>query len=394
MDRLPRPTSSQFAETEPLARLQEAMVSLSSILQAQAGLIFQLDPDSQMISIPIHIGKQHLDPSAIYGLIESPVKDVIRENIVVYENHVPERAMARFEKLLSLLDFRSCIGLPIHVQGEVHHAAFFFHADMDAFPNSRLHEAQAGILLLSAILTEENIGRRLRSLHPMLLSGELAASFGHDVFNKITALELETRYLVESSDTRDRMHSKNLLELVLDLKNLAQAFQHMLRTQEHMETVDVSSVLQRNKLLLRDLARKERVQIVFKLTSAPCSIVGNSILLQQAFLNIMLNAIQQMAHKAKKLGWVSKRTLEITTLLNDGNLQVRFKDNGPGIHKVSLRKIFIPGFSTRGGSGLGLYIARSFIQMLCGTLRVEETYIPLGTTFLVELPLKIQEKST
>jgi hypothetical protein len=32
--------------------------------------------------------------------------------------------------------------------------------------------------------------------------------------------------------------------------------------------------------------------------------------------------------------------------------------------------------------------------MLCGTLRVEETYIPLGTTFLVELPLKIQEKAT
>jgi signal transduction histidine kinase len=350
------------------------------------GLLFQLDPDSHAISIPIQIGIGQLNPSAIYGLRESPVNDVIKEETPIFENRVIGKVRARFDKLLNLLAFKSCIGIPILVQGEVHHSAFFFHSDADAFPYTRLRDAQAGALLLSAILTEESIQARLGSLNPMLLSGQLAASFGHDVFNKITALELETRNLTARDQTDTEVSSQKLLDLVLDLKNTAQAFQQMLRTKEQMETLDTNTVVQRATVLLRDLARKERTQIVLKLASGLPSARGNSILLQQAFLNIMLNAIQQMAQKAEKLNWTGKHTLEITSLLKENNIQIRFKDNGPGIHKESLRKIFVPGFSTRGGSGLGLYIARSFVQMLGGMLQVEETFVPLGTTFLVELP--------
>jgi len=381
-----QPVALQFSEAQTLARLQHALVDITTAVQAQAGLLFQLDPDSHAISIPVQAGTGQLNASAIYSLRESPVNDVIKEERPVIENRVTERAMARYEKLLNLLAFRSCIGIPINVQGEYHHAAFFFHSDADAFPYSRLRDVQAGALFLSAILTEESVQARLRSLNPMLLSGELAASFGHDVFNKITALELETRNLAESNETDSNTRSKKLLELVLDLKDTAYAFQQTLRTKEQMETVDVNNIIQRAIILVRDLARKERTRIVSKTMPSLPPVLGNSIHLQQAFLNIMLNAIQQMAQKAEKLGWTGRHILEITSVLKDDFLQIRFKDNGPGIHKESLRKIFVPGFSTRGGSGLGLYIARSFIQSLGGTLRVEETFVPLGTTFLVELP--------
>jgi signal transduction histidine kinase len=68
-------------------------------------------------------------------------------------------------------------------------------------------------------------------------------------------------------------------------------------------------------------------------------------------------------------------------------LLVRFTDTGPGIHKQLWEKIFELGFSTRGGSGLGLFIARSFIEMFDGRIKVEESAVPLGTTFLVKLPV-------
>lgn len=391
-DALSRSATPQFSEAQTLARLQRAVADVTSTVRAQIGLLFQLDPDSQAISIPIQAGTGQVNPSAIYGLRESPVNDVIRGEKPILENRVLERALPKFEKLLNLLPFKSCIGVPIPVQGEVHHAAFFFHPDVDAFPRSRLQDAQVGALLLSSILNEEGIQARLGSLSPILLSGVLAASFGHDVFNKITALELETRNLVDRIQTDAGRHSQKLLELVLDLKNTAQAFQQMLRTKEHKETLDVNLVVHRAIVLLQDLARKERTQIVSKPMLGLPLVKGNSILLQQAFLNIMLNAVQQMSQKAEKLRWTGKHTLEIKSLLKEDLLQVRFKDNGPGIHKDSLGKIFVPGFSTRGGSGLGLYIARSFINMLGGTLRVEETFVPLGTTFLVELPIGSQEK--
>lgn len=378
---------TQESEARPLDQLQRILQQTTASIGAQTGILFQLDATTHMISILVHIGKRRINPIAIYGLRESPVKDVIQEGEGIFENQVREQVLARFDKLQDLLSFQSCIGIPVNVQGENHHAAFYFHSDANAFSLSQMHNAQAGAFLIAATLTEESIQARLRTLNPMLLSGELAASFGHDVFNKITALELEARNLLDNSEASSDSRTQKILDLVLDLKNTVYAFQQMLRSKEQMETMDVNYIIKRSILLLRDFARKERVKIILKLLPDPTPVMGISTVLQQVFLNIMLNAIQQMALKAEKFEWTGQRILEITSSLTDNLLQIRFKDNGPGIHKEHLGKLFAPGFSTREGSGLGLYIARSFIQTLGGTLRVEETFVPLGTTFLVELPL-------
>ena len=145
--------------------------------------------------------------------------------------------------------------------------------------------------------------------------------------------------------------------------------------------------------MLRPIAQKERATVDLMLTPSLPTLRGNSVILQQVFLNLMLNAVQQMSLKADKFCWSGKRTLRVTTSLNEKAhyVRIRFMDNGPGIHRAHLKKIFSPGFSTRGGSGLGLYIARSFIESLGGTLRVQETLVPLGTTFVVEVLYDIQE---
>ena len=90
----------------------------------------------------------------------------------------------------------------------------------------------------------------------MLLSGELAASFGHDVFNKITALELEARNLTGANLTDKSTRPQTILELVLDLKNTVHAFQQMLDVKEKMELVDLNYTIERAVILLRDLAQK------------------------------------------------------------------------------------------------------------------------------------------
>jgi signal transduction histidine kinase len=69
-----------------------------------------------------------------------------------------------------------------------------------------------------------------------------------------------------------------------------------------------------------------------------------------------------------------------------GHIEVRFTDTGPGIHKKHWEKIFARGFSTRGGSGLGLFISKQFVGLLGGHISVEQSFILWGTTFLVELP--------
>jgi signal transduction histidine kinase len=293
--------------------------------------------------------------------------------------------------LLDLLPFDSCLGVPIQVQDETHHAAFFFHREPDAFSQLRFLGARISALLFAALLEEDVVNQRLRSLNPMLLSGQLAAGFGHEMFNKISGLEIQLRNLLTIHGSLDEVQVAvaRALDLTLDLKRTGEVFQQLMRAKEDRTVFDVNEVIQRAEMLVRPEARKERVKTVMKLAVDSLPVAGNSTTLQQVFLNVILNAVQQMGLKQG-----GPRVLEIRTGYREGQLpiQVRFADTGPGIHKQLWEKIFAPGFSTRGGTGLGLYIARSFVQSLGGRIRVEESFIPMGTTFLVELPRAKQEK--
>ena len=397
----PRPSPIQ-RETELIPgdhfsirqRIETTLEQVTQLLRAEIGLIFQLDKASQAISILARAGDAPIRLEAVYGLSASPVEDVIEEGEPVFVNHVSAFGRAKFAKLLELLSFESCIGVPIQVNDEIQHAAFFFHHKPDAFSHYRLRDAQAGSLLFAALLTREVLEKQLQSLNPMLLSGELARGFGHDVFNKITALDLESRLLI-GQKTLDEVQTSahHLLDLILDLKATVQAFQQLLQTKETQEDFDVNQVVVSAVDLLRPIAQKDHAKIEVNPAAGLPPVRGNNIILQQVFLNLMLNAIQQMSLKMDKFQWTGQRLLRVTTSLNKKiqRIRIRFTDNGPGIHQAHLKKIFSPGFSTRGGSGLGLYIARGFIQSLGGTLRVQETLIPLGTTFVVEVPFVAQE---
>lgn len=392
----PRPTSTvRGAELthevyiSTRKNMQSTLEQVTQLLRAEVGVIFQLENTSRTVSILAKEGDTPIHMDAVYGLNASPVEDVIRDGEAIFENHVSEHAKAKFSKLLELLPFESCLGVPIRVNDEIQHAAFFFHQKPDAFSHYRLRDAQDGSLLFSALLTRDTLEKQLQSLSPMLLSGELARGFGHDVFNKITALDLEARLVIDQNAVDEvQTSAQHLLDLILDLKATVQAFQQLMQTKESQESFDVNQVVVSASDLLRPIAHKERTKIELNAASDLPPVRGNKIALQQVFLNLMLNSVQQMSLKSEEFGWNGRRVLQVTSSLNKKaqRVRVRFIDYGPGIHYAHLKRIFSPGFSTRGGSGLGLYIARGFVQSLGGTLRVQETLVPLGTIFVVEVP--------
>jgi signal transduction histidine kinase len=101
-------------------------------------------------------------------------------------------------------------------------------------------------------------------------------------------------------------------------------------------------------------------------------------------MNLTLNAIQHIAelrrhgHLTIELDYRPRASLP---------LQVRFVDDGPGIHRQLWDQIFEFGFTTKKeGAGLGLTISRHAAESLGGRLIVESSYMLWGTTFLLELP--------
>jgi signal transduction histidine kinase len=102
-------------------------------------------------------------------------------------------------------------------------------------------------------------------------------------------------------------------------------------------------------------------------------------LLHQAFLNILLNAIQAMPAGGH---------LTVSTARDPRGQgeEIRFTDNGQGIDPETLKKVFNPFFTTKEkGSGLGLPIVKSIIESHQGTIKIDSDP-EQGTTVTITLP--------
>lgn len=112
----------------------------------------------------------------------------------------------------------------------------------------------------------------------------------------------------------------------------------------------------------------------------------NRVQISQVLVNIILNAAQ--AIKSQKR--VGNGTIRISAEIADQNVVIRISDDGPGIPKENLSKIFTPFFTTKEigqGTGLGLSVSYDIIvNKHNGTIEVESE-LGKGATFTITLPI-------
>ena len=114
--------------------------------------------------------------------------------------------------------------------------------------------------------------------------------------------------------------------------------------------------------------------------NTPCTIVGNLHELSQAILNIINNARDILIERAIK---------EPSIHIKIDTCEIKIIDNGKGIKKENMEKIFEPYFSTKTNSdGIGLYISKTIIEKEIGgklTLKSNKN----GTTFIINIPANV-----
>jgi signal transduction histidine kinase len=146
--------------------------------------------------------------------------------------------------------------------------------------------------------------------------------------------------------------------------------------------VNVKDILHNTVSLLRGQAIFHNIEVAFESEGTIPGLKGNAGLLQQAFTNIILNAVQAMDKKGK---------LTIKVYLKDANLiVVSIADTGCGIAPEHMKKIFEPFFTTKQvgeGTGLGLAITYGIIENHSGRIEFESQK-GKGTTFRIIFPVR------
>jgi signal transduction histidine kinase len=127
------------------------------------------------------------------------------------------------------------------------------------------------------------------------------------------------------------------------------------------------------------------VDLQLELDPALPPVVADPQLLQEVFMNLLLNAFDA----AEEGGRVAVRTG------SDGTTAVRVSvtDDGVGIAEANLPHIFEPFFTTKDpgkGTGLGLSVAQGIVEAYRGTIGVESRP-GAGSTFTVRLPMREQQ---
>ena len=148
---------------------------------------------------------------------------------------------------------------------------------------------------------------------------------------------------------------------------------------EEQRKFDLRALLEELGTLLAPQARRQRVDLALHLDGGPVTLIGHPDRLKQAFLNVLVNALEAMADRGGKL--------DVRMSLNSSRVGVAIRDTGPGIPRDVLARIYELDFSTKGGgSGIGLCVARSLVELHGGQIRVESES-GRGTAVEVELPL-------
>jgi len=124
-------------------------------------------------------------------------------------------------------------------------------------------------------------------------------------------------------------------------------------------------VVEKSSCMIASKNEENHIEIIVEINISNMEILVDEDLFGQVLINLVQNALHAVRNSSEP---------QVKIIVNDApNQRISFiiEDNGEGIAKDKLDKIFIPFFTTKkGGSGIGLALSRQIIQMHNGNISV------------------------
>ncbi len=213
---------------------------------------------------------------------------------------------------------------------------------------------------------------------------EMARQVAHEIRNPLTPMKLSLQYLQKAIDN----NAPNINELTASVT-------HTLVDQiEHLNSISAGFLQFANidnptniSFNINDVIKKvaaihsldDNAIVITNLLQVPVIVHADATHINRLFTNLIQNAVQAVENK--------KAIIHIDEKLESNHIILSVKDNGSGINKEAIEKIFTPNFTTKtSGSGLGLAMCKGIVEKANGKIWFESS-VGEGTIFYVELPV-------
>lgn len=237
-------------------------------------------------------------------------------------------------------------------------------------------------------------------LNTIFLVREIRRNEQHDAFLNAVTHELKTpiasiKLYLETLKSRelDEAKRREFYDVMLaDSERLLGTVEQVLQASRAREKargmnlteVELGSLLDETIQTVRDQQHLGETAIRFTGPTESVKVLGDRAELQTAIGNLLDNAVKYSGDEPK---------IYVRLKTSGGNADVYIRDNGIGLARGELKRIFkrfyrVPGKSSAGvkGTGLGLPIVRSIVEKHGGWVRAQSKGEGKGTTFVVQLP--------
>ncbi len=401
------------------ARLFESLASVGQAINSTLNLADALQVitreasqlmDARMASLLLlDESKEWLESRASHGagpdyiarprlsVAESLVGNVVRRRRPVQDENVQTSGryqnvrLARQEGLVALLS------VPLLFGGQVLGVLNVYKGEPHVFSNEEVRILAAlaelsGIAIEKARLYERivDVEELLRQNERLSALGLLAAEVAHEIRNPLTVMKmlyhsLDLKFPPGDPRTQDTKimgekmdHLNRVVEQVLDFAR---------STEPKLVPVNVNQLLDDLSLLTRHKLRQQRVEIVRDLAPHLPAVQADATQLEQAFLNLTLNAVEAMP-KGGRLTVTTRVIRQPRTRKEPTHVAIEFTDTGAGMTEEQQKKAFSSLLATTKakGTGLGLAIVARVIETHRGEVKVQSKPGE-GTSFTITLPV-------